>query len=123
MGKRILFIESDQAISETVNGMLEGAGHYPHIETDGADALEVFSRSPSAFDLIVMDVGLPDISGLRLAERLFGVRADVPILLLAGEEGQTQSRERNSGIRFFGMKPLSIADLAQTVEKALTGAG
>ena len=122
MGKRILFIESDQAISEAVNGMLEGAGHHPHIVTDGAGALEVFSRSPSAFDLIVMDVGLPDISGLRLAERLFGVRADVPIVLLAGEEGQTQSRERNSGIRYFGMKPLSIADLAQTVEKPLTGA-
>ena len=122
MGKRILFIEGDQAISEAVNGMLEGAGHHPHIATDGAGAFEVFSRRPSTFDLIVMDVGLPDISGLRLAEKLLGLRADVPIVLLTGEEGQTQSRERNSGIRYFGMKPLSMTDLAQTVEEALTGA-
>ncbi len=63
--------------------MLEGAGHETQIETSGADALEVFSHSPSAFDLIVMDVGLPDISGLRLAERLRGLRADIAIVLLA----------------------------------------
>ena len=122
MGKRILFVGGDQTISEAVNGMLEGAGYYPHVATDGADALAIFSRSPSAFDLIVMDVGLPDISGLRLAERLLRVRADVPIVLLAGEEGQAQSRERNCGIRYFGMKPLSMTDLARTVEEALTGA-
>ena len=122
MGKRILFIGGDQTISEAVNGMLEGAGHHPHMATEGAGALEVFSRNPSAFDLIVMDVGLRDISGLRLAERLLSVRADVPIVLLTGEEGQTQSRERNSGIRYFGIKPLSMTDLARTVEKALTGA-
>jgi DNA-binding response OmpR family regulator len=121
MGKRILFIGGDQTISEAVNGMLEGAGHYPQIATDGADALQVFSRRPFDFDLIVMDVGLQDISGLRLAEKLLGLRADVPIVLLTGEEGQTQSRERNSGIRYFGMKPLSMTDLARTVEKALTG--
>jgi hypothetical protein len=69
-----------------------------------------------------MDVGLPDISGLRLAERLLRVRADIPLVLLATEEGQTQSKERNSGIRYFGMKPLSVNDLAETVEKALVGA-
>jgi two-component system cell cycle sensor histidine kinase/response regulator CckA len=122
MGKRILFVEGDQTISDAVNGALEGAGHHTHLETSGADALDVFSRSPSAFDLIVMDVGLPDISGLRLAERLHRVRADIPIVLLAGAEAQAQSRERNSGIRYFGMKPLSMTDLAETVERALTGA-
>jgi two-component system cell cycle sensor histidine kinase/response regulator CckA len=121
MGKRVLFIEGDQTISDAVANMLEGAGHRAHLETSGADALEVFSRSPSAFDLIVMDVGLPDISGLRLAEKLLGLRADIPLVLLAGEEAQAQSRERNSGIRYFGAKPLSMTDLAETVERALRG--
>ncbi len=122
MGKRILFIEGDQTISEAVNSVLEGAGHETQIETSGADGFEVFFHSPSAFDLIVMDVGLPDISGLRLAERLLNLRSDIPIVLIAGEEGQTQSRERNSAIRYFATKPLSMTDLAETVEKALTGA-
>jgi len=102
--------------------MLETAGHHIRMETSGAGALHVFSRNPSAFDLIVMDMGLPDISGLLLAEKLLKVRADIPILLLAGAEGQTQSKVRNSGVRYFGVKPLSMLDLAETVEKALTEA-
>ncbi len=121
MGKRILLIDGDQTISETVNTMLESVGHQTQIETSGADALEAFSRNPAAFDLIVMDVGLPDISGLLLAEKLLKSRSDIPIVLLAGQEGQTQSKERNSGIHYFGMKPLSMTDLAETVEKALAG--
>ena len=121
MGKRILFIDGDQLIAEAVNTMLESVGHHMRMETSGTAALQVFSRNPSAFDLIVMDMGLPDISGLLLAEKLFKVRADIPVVLLTGAEGQTQSKARNSGIRYFSSKPLSMIDLAETVEKALAG--
>jgi DNA-binding response OmpR family regulator len=123
VGKRILLIAGDDTISEAVNVMLESRGHRTHTETSGTDALEVFSRDPFAFDLVVMDVGLPDISGLLLAERIYRARTDIPVVLLASEEGQAQSRARNSSIRYFGVKPLSMTDLAETVEKALTGTG
>jgi FixJ family two-component response regulator len=65
---------------------------------------------------------MPDVSGLLLAEKLLKVRADIPVVLLTGLEGQAQSKARESGIRWFGMKPLSITDLADTVESALLGA-
>ena len=121
MGKRILFIDPDEAISEAVTTILGSAGHRIRMETRGRDALELFSRDPYAFDLIVMDMGLPDISGLLLAEKLFKVRADIPVVLLAGAEGQAQAKARESAIRWFGIKPLSMTDLAETVERALTG--
>ncbi len=121
MGKRILLIDGDQTISEAIDAALGSAGHRIRTETSGADALEVFSRNPHAFDLIVMDMGLPDISGLLLAERLLKLRADIPIVLLAGAEGQAQARARDSGIRWFGIKPVSMTDLTETVEKALAG--
>ena len=121
MGKRILFIDGDEAISEAVNTTLGGAGHRIRMETSGMKALEVFSRDPYAFDLIVMDVGLPDISGLLLAEKLFKLRADLPVVLLTGAEGQTHAKARESAIRWFGIKPLSMTDLAKTAERALTG--
>jgi two-component system, cell cycle sensor histidine kinase and response regulator CckA len=122
MGKRILFVDGDQTIVEAVNTMLEGMGHQVHMETSGMDALTVFSSNPGSFDLIITDLGMPDISGLLLIEKLLKTRADIPIVLLTGVDGQAQSVARESGIRWFGMKPLSIADLAVTVEKALTDA-
>ena len=122
MGKRILFVDGDQTIVQAVNTMLEGMGHHVHTETSGMDALSVFSNNPGGFDLIITDLGMPDVSGLLLAEKLLKVRADIPALLLTGLEGQAQSKARESGIRWFGMKPLSITDLANTVESALLGA-
>ncbi len=120
MGKSVLFVDGDQTIIEAVNAMLEGMGHHVKMATSGMDALNVFSKNPGGFDLIITDLGMPDISGLLLAEKLLRMRADIPVLLLAGLEGQAQSRARESGIRWFGMKPLSIIDLTETVRSALT---
>jgi len=122
MGKRILFADGDRTIIEAVITMLEDKGHVVRTETNGEDALTVFSHDPYRFDLIITDIGMPDISGLLLVKRFLKTRSDIPIVLLAGLDGQEQSRARETGVRWFGMKPLSIADLADTVESALRGA-
>ena len=122
MGKRILFVDGDQTIAEKVNTMLEELGHLVRIETSGMDALAVFSTNPGGYDLIIMDLGMPDISGLLLAEKLLRMRGDIPILLLSGPDGEKLSRARETGIRWFGMKPISIIALAETVRSALAEA-
>ena len=122
MGKRILFVDGDPTIVEAVNGMLEGMGHDVQLETSGEDALLAFSGKPAEFDLIITDLGMPDISGLLLVDKFLKMRANIPIVLLTGVDGQAQSRARNE-VRWFGLKPLSLAALAETVENALSGAG
>jgi len=121
MSKRILFADGDQMMAEPVNTMLLQMGHLVQMETSGKEALDTFGNNPSKFDLVVMDVGMPDISGLLLAEKLMRIRSDIPIVLLTGTDEQTRTRARASGIRWFGMKPVSIIELTQTVENALTG--
>jgi CheY-like chemotaxis protein len=122
MSKKILFADGDTAIIEAVTSMLEGLGHKVRTETSGTAALSVFSRNPGGFDLIITDIGMPDISGLLLATKFLKIRSDISIVLLAGLDGQEQSRDRETGIRWFGIKPLSMTDLACTVESALMGA-
>jgi two-component system cell cycle sensor histidine kinase/response regulator CckA len=123
MSKRILLVDGDQSIVESVNGMLEGMGHQVRTETSGADALDVFASDPGGFDLVITDLGMPDISGFLLVKKLLQLRSDIPIVLLTSPDGQAQSMERQSGIRWFGIKPLSITDLAGTVENALVETG
>ncbi len=119
MAKRVLFVDGDLTIVTSVTSMLEEMGCQVRIETSGMDALVVFAHNPAGFDLIITDLGMPDISGLLLAEKLLKMRGDVPILLLTGEDGEKMSKARETGIRWFGAKPLSIAALAQTVRTAL----
>lgn len=120
MSKRILFVDGDPTVVGPVNTMLEGMGHHVRMETSGTGALSAFGRNPGGFDLIITELGMPDISGFLLVEKLLKMRSDIPIILLASAEGQAQSVARESGIRWFGIKPLSITDLAQTVETVLT---
>jgi CheY-like chemotaxis protein len=122
MGKRILFVDGDQAIVGKVNSMLEEMGHEVRMETSGMDALTIFSNNPGGYDLIITDLGMPDISGLLLAEKLLKMRGDIPIVLLTGLDGEKLSKARETGIRWFGMKPISITALAETVKSALTEA-
>jgi DNA-binding response OmpR family regulator len=119
MNKRILLVDGDEAIVQSVNDMLKGMGHSVRTETSGANAIDVFSNNPDGFDLIIADLGMPDISGFLLVKRLQKVRSDIPIVLLTSPDGRAQSLERETGIRWYGMKPLSIPDLEGTVENAL----
>lgn len=121
MSKRILFADGDQLMAEPVNTMLLQMGCLVQMETSGKETLDTFDNNPSKFDLVVMDVGMPDMSGLLLAEKLMRIRSDIPIVLLTGADEQTRTRARASGIRWFGMKPVSIIELTQTVENALIG--
>ncbi len=122
MGKRILFVDGDEIIVQAVHSMLEAMGHEVQLETSGADALAAFSRRPADYDLIITDIGMRDMSGLLLVDKFLKMRADIPIVLLASPEGQAQSRARENGVRWFGMKPLALAELAETVKSALIGA-
>ena len=122
MGKRILFVDGDATIIEAVNTMLEGMGHNVQLETTGGDALTAFSGKPAEFDLIITDLGMPDISGLLLVDKFLKMRANIPIVLLTGVDGQDAVRKRGSDVRWFGMKPISLTAVAETVESALLSA-
>ncbi len=122
MSKRILFVDGDQTIVEKVNLMLEEMGHRVRMETSGIEALAVFSHNPADFDLVITDLGMPDISGLLLAEKFLKMRRDIPIVLLTGEDGEKQSKARETGIRWFALKPISFDTLEKTVRSALAEA-
>lgn len=115
-------MDGDKTMTQTVNTMLEEMGHHVRIETSGADALAAFSHNPTNFDLVITELGMPDISGLLLAEKLLRMRHDVPIVLLTGPDGEKQSKARETGIRWFALKPISLSALAETVRTALSEA-
>lgn len=119
MNEQILFVDGDQTIAEKVSAVLGEMGYQVRMETSGMEALTVFSSNPTAYDLIITDLGMPDISGLLLAEKFLRLRGDIPIVLLTGPEGEKLSRERQTGIRWFGIKPISMIDLADTIKRAL----
>jgi two-component system, NarL family, capsular synthesis sensor histidine kinase RcsC len=88
----------------------------------GAEALRVFV--PAGFDLVITNVGMPEMSGWDLAERLRAGDPNVPLIFITGWglQEEDQARCRRLGISALLFKPVPPHDLHRTVQVALASA-
>jgi two-component system, cell cycle sensor histidine kinase and response regulator CckA len=118
--EHVLFIDDEEALTELGTGMLERLGYRVTATTKSSDALRLFSEDPTRFDLVITDQTMPELTGVRLAERLLAIRADVPVILCTGHsETVSPERAREVGIREFIMKPLARQELAAAIRRVL----
>ncbi|MEP0324006.1 response regulator transcription factor [Bauldia litoralis] len=79
MTGKILLVEDDARLAEMVSGYLGEAGYRTSVAPTGEDAIA--THAGGLFDLVVLDLMLPDIDGLEVCKRI-RARADTPILML-----------------------------------------
>lgn len=85
----ICVVEDEAALADMVRLNLELEGHTVEVVSDGAEALEIFKRTFD-FDLIILDVMLPNVSGVDLC-RVIRKTSQVPVLFLSAK-GTTGDR-------------------------------
>tara|TARA_Y100000741_G_scaffold357609_1_gene335688 strand:+ start:380 stop:1066 length:687 start_codon:yes stop_codon:yes gene_type:complete len=114
---RILVIEDDQRIRELVCKHLADEGHAVSSEANGLDGLQaVTSDAP---EMIVLDLGLPDLDGLDLIKMIRSV-AEIPVLILtAREDEQTVLTAFDGGADDYVVKPVSGPQLSARVSALL----
>ena len=81
-------------------------------------ALATFTSAPKAFDLVITDLEMPDMSGIELGSRLWRLSPTIKVLLSTGSEILTATEARQKG--FCGMlrKPFLLASLRHALEAA-----
>ncbi len=80
--KKILIVEDETHIAEGLRFNLEAEGFEVKIAGDGAIALDILSDQEEHFDVIVLDVMMPEISGFEVAAKLREAKNFTPILML-----------------------------------------
>ncbi len=121
--ERILFVDDEQLQVDMARRILVRLGYQVTAMTSSQEALEAFASAPDAFDLVISDVTMPEISGDDLAQRMLTIRPDVPIILCTGfSERIDQRRADQIGVKGFIMKPLTINDLAAGIREVLDDA-
>jgi DNA-binding response OmpR family regulator len=119
-GERVLFVDDERVLVDVFCRRLEQAGYRVYGTTDAHDALDVFSRDPTAFDLVITDFMMPRMTGLDLAHQLSALREGVPIIILTGNAGDiSPQRSAAAGVSLVGQKPLSFAELTAHMEQLL----
>lgn len=118
--ERVLLVDDEGAIARLETQMLERLGYRVIARTGSIDALEAFRENPSAFDLVLTDMSMPNMTGTQLARNLLSIRADIPIIICTGfSEKTSEEKAKANGIRGFLMKPVVKSDLAKMVRKVL----
>jgi signal transduction histidine kinase/ActR/RegA family two-component response regulator len=121
--ERILFVDDELTIAKMGGKILARLGYSVTTRTSSIEALELFRVKPDAFDLVITDMTMPNLSGDRLAVELMKIRPDIPIILCTGYSKKISDETAfDIGIKAFAYKPMVRADLAKTVRKVLDDA-
>ena len=83
-GERILVVEDDDMIATSLLRALSANGYEAERACTGSDALKLFS----VFDLVVLDLGLPDIDGLEVCRAIRALDATLPIVILTARQDE-----------------------------------
>jgi CheY-like chemotaxis protein len=116
----ILVVEDNATNQQLLRRILEKRGHSPVVAGDGREALAVLSRQD--FDLVLMDVQMPDMDGLqataaiRERERTTGRRQKIVALTAHAMKGD-QERCLAAGMDGYLSKPIQLRRLAEVLEE------
>jgi len=115
---RILVIDDETAIAQLLEDALTGVGHSVEIAVSGKEGVEM--AVVSEFDLVMTDLGMPDMSGWEVASTIRKERPGVPVILVTGW-GTTLSKDEveRCGISAVVHKPFEIQELLDTASKIL----
>jgi two-component system catabolic regulation response regulator CreB len=118
MKPRILIVEDEPGIADTLQYALRTEGFEPAWVATGEDALVQLQARPPA--LVILDVGLPDSSGFEVFKRLRVINADVPVIFLTARSDEI---DRVVGLELgaddYVPKPFSPRELVARVRSIL----
>ncbi|MEM1299109.1 MAG: response regulator [Pseudomonadota bacterium] len=122
MTKRVLLVEDEPNIVESLRFLLGRAGFDVDVQGNGREGLAAARTTPP--DVLILDVMLPEINGLEVLRALRADEAgqDLPVLMLTAK-GQREDRDRaiEAGADIFLTKPFANADLISVVETLASG--
>lgn len=118
MKESILLIEDEQSVQSTLGLRLRSEGYVVDMASDGTEGFEKATNSP--FDLIILDVMLPDRSGFDICRDIRQAGLATPILFLTA---RSQTTDKVLGLKLGGddyvTKPFKAAELMARIEVLL----
>jgi CheY-like chemotaxis protein len=114
--ERVLLVEDQPALRHSMQRILEQNGYRVVVASDGHEALAASNQNKDGFDLLITDIGLPEIKGTELASRLMEQRPRMRVVFMSGYNEEKVPTARGTG---FIAKPFRRDTLIRKVREVL----
>lgn len=115
MHPRILLVEDQILMQQVELALLAKAGYQAELASTGQEAFD--KASSGDFDIILMDVCLPDMEGTEVTQKLRAKGVTTPIVAMTGnDDEQTRAECRHAGMNGFLAKPMDSDQFRNVIE-------
>ena len=119
-GETILVVDDEPAILEAAQAALEQAGYRVLIASSGEHAMGVYSRQGVEIDLVILELGMPGMGGVRCLEELLKMDSQARVMVTSGYSSEQPVKDTlRIGAREFLPKPYRLDRLLETVKRIL----
>jgi CheY-like chemotaxis protein len=119
-GEQILFVDDEAALANVGKKMLERLGYSVTTKTSALEAIAAVRDQPEVFRLVVTDLTMPGMDGIKLGTQLLQVQPRISIILSTGYSGvMTEESVHELGFRGLLVKPTTARALGEAVHRAL----
>jgi DNA-binding NtrC family response regulator len=116
----VLIVEDDELARDTMAKILIREGYLVATAASGHDAMGLLHTPMAPIDVVLLDVHLPDVSGIDLCARIRELHPGLPVVVCTGEADPDEGAQLlRLGIHRYFLKPMSVDELLATVEQAL----
>jgi two-component system response regulator HydG len=117
MRPKVLVVDDERAILDTVEILLRGEGFDARIAQSGSEALELFDEM--APDIVLTDIRMPGVTGLDLLEAVRQRDPEIPVILMTAQASlQSAVKAVNQGAFYYLQKPFGNAELVTLCRRA-----
>lgn len=115
---QILIIDDDPGMCSTLSDILEEVGHKVCSYEKGMEALDWLKKNP--FDVIIVDINLPDMSGMKLLEEARLINPESAVIMMTGSASvETAVEAMKEGAYAYIVKPFDMDELKTVIKKAI----
>src|SRR5690606_11417523 len=116
--RRVLLIDDEKIVRQTVRRLMESLGYEVDEACDGLEGVERFQAESGCYDIVVLDMVMPRLSGEDAFLRLRELRSDIPIVLCSGFSlDESVARLRGLGLTGHLTKPFRRKQLSEVLRQ------
>lgn len=114
--RRVLIVDDQPIITDLLVDILKRMGYTSEVAFEGKEGIKTFAKD--GFDLVITDLGMPDVSGWEVSKSVKKQNPSVPVILITGWGVEPDPHKiRDSGIDFVINKPFQINQLERIVKQ------